>query len=139
MLGENSLFNLEFRNTEDDAWYTARVDVSLGNVDEETNLTVKFEGFTDGSDFKFSVGQFRTVAEVDEFVKRFRPLSEQFQDRECLKVTEGTRVCAALSCYGDDLRYFDAVVEAVNQALCSFLFFIFFFLCFRSIICLVAT
>lgn len=122
MLRENSHFNLEFRNPEDDAWYTARVDLSLGNVDDETTLIVKFEGF-DGSDFKFSVGQFRTVAEVDEFVKRFRPLSEQFQDRECLNITKGTRVCAALSCLGDDLLYFDAAVDAVNQALFSFLFF----------------
>lgn len=129
MHGENSLFNLEYRNTEDDAWYTARVELSLGNGNEETRLTVKFEGFNEFSDFKYSVGQFRTVAEVDGFVKRFRPLSEQFQDRECHKVTKGTRVCAALSCQGDDLRYFDAVVEAVYQALCSF----YFFLCFLSI------
>lgn len=113
ILDDASAFNLEYKD-EDDAWYTAKVVLCEGHGDVETSLIVKLQGFTEAN-VKYTVGQFQTLAEVEEFVKRFRPLSVQLQDRECSKVTEGIKVCAALSCRDNDLRYFDAVVEAVND------------------------
>ncbi|KAL3510045.1 hypothetical protein ACH5RR_029446 [Cinchona calisaya] len=104
-----SEYDMEFRSKDDDAWYSVRLVLSEG---EET-LTVKFQGFSEVSDLSFKVNEFENAAAVDEFVKRFRPVSKQLQDTDCLEVVKGMKVCAALSCREDDLRFYDAVVDDV--------------------------
>ncbi|KAK4413596.1 hypothetical protein Salat_2772300 [Sesamum alatum] len=52
--------------------------------------------------------------------ERFRPLSHQLQDHECGNLDIGTTVCAAHGSGVDDLRFFDAVIEAVNHQTHSF-------------------
>lgn len=101
---------------DDDAWYTVNVVVAEGG---ET-LTVKYEGFLDSSDTIFQTDQFETAEDVDEAMNRFRPVSRQVQDEECDKVTEGMIVCACYSLDQNDLRYFDAMVEAVHREKHSF-------------------
>ncbi|KAL2474457.1 SAWADEE domain-containing protein [Abeliophyllum distichum] len=126
-MGYNSPeYDLEYRYM-DDAWYTVKAVVANGG---ET-LTVKYQGFLDYSDTTFRADQFATVEDIDELINRFRPVSRQVQDDECDKITEGMTVCASYSFHEEDLRYFDAIVEAVHcekhsfssgeeECLCSF-------------------
>lgn len=106
-------YDTEYRSRDDDAWYSVRV--SLDN--EEKSLVVKFEGFLEASDLKFRADEFENQAAVDEFVKRFRPVSKQLQDRDCYQLVKGKKVCAALSFGLDDLQYYDAVVDDVSALL----------------------
>ncbi|KAL6999865.1 hypothetical protein U1Q18_001021 [Sarracenia purpurea var. burkii] len=126
--GDHSLYDLEFRSTADDAWYTAQV--ALDN----DILVVKFLNFSESADERFRAGDFETSEAIDEFVERFRPLSQQLQDSQCSKVIEGMTVCASFSFRDDDIRFYDAVVEAVHyvehsfakeeeECLCTFLLF----------------
>lgn len=104
-------YDIEYRSKDDDAWYSTRV--ILDN--DEKSLVVKFEGFPEASDLKFRTDEFENQAAVDEFVKRFRPVSEQLQDKDCYQLVTGKKVCAALSFGPDDLRYYDAVVDDVRH------------------------
>ncbi|CAA2984634.1 uncharacterized protein LOC111412052 [Olea europaea subsp. europaea] len=109
-------YDLEYRHADDDAWYTVKLVVAEGGE----GLTVKYQGFLDSSDTIFRADQFETAEDVDEAMNRFRPLSRQVQDEECDKVTEGMVVCASYSFDENDLRYYDAVVEAVHREKHSF-------------------
>ncbi|XP_027170102.1 uncharacterized protein LOC113769955 isoform X1 [Coffea eugenioides] len=104
-------YDIEYRSKDDDAWYSARV--ILDN--DEKSLVVKLEGFSEASDLKFRADEFENQAAVEEFVKRFRSVSEQLQDRDCYQLVKGKKVCAALSFGLDDLRYYDAVVDDVRH------------------------
>lgn len=110
-----SLYDLEYRANEDDAWYS--VHVILDNVAE--TLTVKYNCSPAVYEVVLSAGDFQTEERVEELVGRFRPVSHQLQDDECRKITAGTTVCAAHGTGDDDLRFFDAVIDAVS---CSIYF-----------------
>ncbi|KAL7216462.1 hypothetical protein ACSBR1_028409 [Camellia fascicularis] len=104
---DNSLYDLEFRSTLDDAWYSVRVVLS----DDDT-LVVKFWNFSESTDESFGVGDFKTIQAVEEFVRRFRLPSQQLQDSQCSRLVEGIGVCASFTFRDDDIRFYDAVVEA---------------------------
>ncbi|XP_047951608.1 uncharacterized protein LOC125196975 isoform X2 [Salvia hispanica] len=125
-----SPYDLEYRASEDDAWYSVCV---LLDADAEM-LTVKYMCSPELYEIVFHASKFRTEAEVEELVSRFRPVSHQLQDHECLKLSIGTTVCAAHGTTDDDLRFYDAVVDAVyrrthsfvggeEECLCSFVLF----------------
>nr|XP_043620080.1 uncharacterized protein LOC122591922 [Erigeron canadensis] len=102
-------FNLEYRSTQDDAWYTSGVILDHHNQ----LLRVKFKEFPEiQHDEVFSVSDFSSSDDVDEFRRRFRAETVPVEDNECTKVIEGMTVCAA---YTEDgiCRYFDAIVDAV--------------------------
>lgn len=99
------IFDLEFRCAEDDAWYSVR------SILSGDTLTIQFENFPE---IAFSTGDFDSFEKIDEFTQRVRPVSTQLQDSECYKIKEGMRVCACSSWRDDDLRYYDAIVEAIE-------------------------
>lgn len=113
---EEEHYDMEYRSKDDDAWYSVRLVLSEG----EDTLTVKFQGFSELSELSYKADEFENAAAVDEFVKRFRPVSEQLQDRDCSKVFKGMKVCAALSSSHDDLRFYDAVVDDVSAIYIEF-------------------
>ncbi|CAK9167194.1 unnamed protein product [Ilex paraguariensis] len=114
VFGDGSVYDLEFRSTADDAWYSARV------VVENDTMTVKLCDFPDSVDEKFNAADFKTPEDVDEFVQRFRQISEQLQDSHCSRLVEGLTVCALFKLKEDDIRFYDAVVEAVHNSKHSF-------------------
>ncbi|RHN69071.1 putative SAWADEE domain-containing protein [Medicago truncatula] len=107
---QNQNYVTEFRNYEDGAWYTVMV-----TLEEKETLRVRYEKFTDEEDNIFEPSFFESLEELVEFEKRFRPLSVQVQDYECRKLVKGVRVCASLHFTPDDLRFYDAVVDAVEE------------------------
>ncbi|KAL6580712.1 hypothetical protein OROMI_006635 [Orobanche minor] len=104
-------YDLEYRAKEDDAWYSVSV---VFDSDAQT-LTVKYLCFPEVLDVVFSAGGFETEVEAEELVRRFRPLSQQVQDHQCGKLAIGTTVCAAHGTAEDDLRFYDAVIEAIHN------------------------
>ncbi|KAF3620790.1 putative nitrate transporter 1.3-like [Capsicum annuum] len=108
--GKPSKYDLEYRNRGDDAWYGVLV-ILTGET-----MTVKFEGYPDTFDVKFDAKEFKSKEEIDDFLGRFRNISPQMQDNECGSIKEGMFVCAACSAFGgDDMLFYDAVVEADNE------------------------
>ncbi|XP_059663940.1 uncharacterized protein LOC132309669 [Cornus florida] len=108
-------YDLEFRSAGDeDAWFSVR-----GLLEGETFL-IKFLGFLESSDLRFNAGDFQTLQAVDEFVRRFRPVSAQVQDSECSKIVQGLTVCSSYEFKCDDVRFYDAVVDAVHHEQHSF-------------------
>ncbi|WOH03105.1 hypothetical protein DCAR_0522497 [Daucus carota subsp. sativus] len=99
------IFDLEFRCSDDDAWYSVRAILVSGT------LTIQFENFPEIS---FGVTEFDSLEHLDEFTRRIRPVSTQLQDSECYKIDKGMKVCAYSSWREDDLRYYDAIVEAIE-------------------------
>ncbi|XP_024641254.2 uncharacterized protein [Medicago truncatula] len=108
--GHKQSYVTEFRNYEDGAWYTVTV-----TLQEKETLRVGYEEFTDGDDNLFEQSSFDSLEKLHEFEKRFRPLSIQAQDHECHKLVHGVRVCASLHFNSDDLRFYDAVVDRVEE------------------------
>ncbi|KAL9665926.1 hypothetical protein QQ045_000247 [Rhodiola kirilowii] len=99
---------LEFRSS-DDAWY----DVDLSR--DGDRLIIKCRWLSSEFDEVYEPGNFKTVEDVSRFRDSFRTSSLQVQDDECRKIVPGIKVCAASSFADNDLRYFDAIVEKVNQ------------------------
>lgn len=110
--GDDPAYDLEFRSSLDDAWYTARVVLEASS---ET-LVVKFLNFYEWNDEKFSAGDLRVAGAgaLEELLGRVRPLSRQLQDSECSRVVEGMTVCASFSFETGEIKFYDAVVEAVS-------------------------
>lgn len=108
----------EFRNYEDDAWYTVSV-----TLEGNESLRVKYEKNTDEIDNLFEPGFFNSMEDLQEFETRFRPLSVQVQDHECRELVPGVRVCASQEFSAHDLRFYDAVVDTVRLFLLSVFFF----------------
>ncbi|XP_019194067.1 PREDICTED: uncharacterized protein LOC109188036 isoform X7 [Ipomoea nil] len=99
---------LEYRARDDDAWYSVHVAV------KGDTLTIQFQGLQETD--KFVASNFESEEDIDGVVQRFREVSPQLQDNECGRVTEGSLVCAAChDSYRDDMRYYDALVEAVHR------------------------
>ncbi|CAA0839053.1 Unknown protein [Striga hermonthica] len=113
--GEDS-YDLEFKAAEDDAWYS--VSVALDTVAQ--TLTVKYSCSPEVYQVTFSAGGFKTELEVEELATRFRPVSRQVQDTQCRQLEVGTTVCASHGTTQQDLRFYDAVIEAVNHRTHSF-------------------
>ncbi|KAH6829321.1 hypothetical protein C2S53_011545 [Perilla frutescens var. hirtella] len=111
-----SLYDLEYRATEDDAWYSVCVVLDAG---AET-LSVKYMCAPEVYEVVFSAGDFETEARLEELVGRFRPVSRQLQDCECLRLSIGKSVCAGHRIGDNDLRFYDAVVDAVENRPHSF-------------------
>ncbi|XP_068337073.1 uncharacterized protein [Pyrus communis] len=97
---------VEFRSGLDDAWY----DVLIAN-DGCDRLRVKFVGFGDDHDELYEVSELSSFNDIDEFSRRFRPLSVQVQDTDCSQVVKGMLVCASHSIRRGDRRFYDAVVK----------------------------
>ncbi|KAK3034015.1 hypothetical protein RJ639_033300 [Escallonia herrerae] len=96
---ESAAYDVEFKSTADDAWYTVRLLLS------GDGLTVKFFGFAAAWDERFSASDFAAPDAVDEFCQRFRPPSVQAQDGQCKQIAEGKVVCASIaSADGADVR-----------------------------------
>ncbi|XP_076909049.1 uncharacterized protein LOC143566175 [Bidens hawaiensis] len=119
-------YNLQFRSTKDDAWYKCGVSSDL-----KIHLRVKFKNLVQTSnDEVFSISDFSTNDQIEIFRRRFRPESEPVGVNECRKVAEGAMVCA-VGCLDDkQLRYFDAIVDAVchkehtpEKCLCTYFLF----------------
>ncbi|KAI3509660.1 hypothetical protein L1887_25109 [Cichorium endivia] len=116
-------YNLDYRS-KDDAWYTSGVILEDGQ-----RLRVKLEGFGSSYDEVFSIANFSTHHEIEEFLRRFRPVSVPVELGECSSVIQGMLICAKYTNDGS-LRYFDAIVDAVyhkehtpEKCLCNFLLF----------------
>lgn len=96
-------------------------------------MTVKYEGYTEVCDEVFDAGDFKSKKEVDELVRRFRSVSPQMQDNECGSLNEGMVVCVGCNAFGgDDMLFYDAVIEAVSCCIAGNAYFCRFFLCFIS-------
>ncbi|XP_059661272.1 uncharacterized protein LOC132307502 [Cornus florida] len=109
-----SAHDLEYRSTADDAWYCVQV------VLESESFMVNFVDFVEAMNERFNAGDFQTLQAVDDFVRRFRPVSAQVQDSQCSKIVEGLTVCSSFRFKCDDVRFYDAVVEAVHYEEHSF-------------------
>ncbi|KAI3509658.1 hypothetical protein L1887_25107 [Cichorium endivia] len=122
--GVNVSYNLDFRSTKDNAWY------ACGVVLDGKKLRVKFMDFVQSChDEIFSIADFSTHREIEQFLLRFRPTSEPIDENECSKVIEGMTVSATYTTDGL-VRFFDAIVDAVHykehkpdKCLCTFLLF----------------
>ncbi|XAR55245.1 hypothetical protein NMG60_11035266 [Bertholletia excelsa] len=105
-----SLYDLEFRATVDDAWYAVRV-----VPENDDSLVVKFLGFVEACDERFRASDFKTLDAVDDFLQRFRLVSEQLQDSQCSTLIAGTTVCSPIVFADDDVRFYDAVCIKVRH------------------------
>lgn len=106
-----SLYDLEYRAVEDDAWYSVYVVLDA----DAHALTVKYLCSPRRYEIVLSAAGFQTEAQVDELVARFRPVSEQVQDHQCGMLSIGTTVCASHGIGDGDLRFYDAVIDAVRS------------------------
>ncbi|KAL2976408.1 hypothetical protein AAZX31_13G007000 [Glycine max] len=102
-------YTTEFRAYNDDAWYTVRV-LLVGE-----RLIVKYQNFSDENDEAFEPSRFGDCEDLEDFKERFRPLSRQLQDAECRRFGPGARVCACHSFAPDDVRFYDAVIDGVQE------------------------
>lgn len=100
--------DLDFRAPLDDAWYAVRLRM------EEGAIRVMYCNFSDVYDEFYRADGFRTVQELEEFRERFRPTTLQLQDEECRKVIEGMVVCVSHTFGESDIRFYDAVIDAVS-------------------------
>lgn len=99
---------LDFRSKKDDAWY------ACGVVLDGKKLRVKFKDFVESfHDEVFSIADFSTHREIEQFLLRFRPTSMPIEENECSKVIEGMMVSATYTRDGL-VRFFDAIVDAVR-------------------------
>lgn len=115
ILEQKKSYTTEFRNFDDDAWYTVMV-----TMEGKQTLRIKYEKFSDEEDQLFEPSFFESLEALHEFEKRFRPLSVQVQDYECRKLVHGVKVCASQHFIPDDLRFYDAIVDAVRSFLLFF-------------------
>ncbi|XP_073224603.1 uncharacterized protein [Cicer arietinum] len=87
ILEQKKSYTTEFRNFDDDAWYTVMV-----TMEGKQTLRIKYEKFSDEEDQLFEPSFFESLEALHEFEKRFRPLSVQVQDYECRKLVHGVKV-----------------------------------------------
>ncbi|XP_057433918.1 uncharacterized protein LOC130726632 isoform X2 [Lotus japonicus] len=105
----------EFKSFNDDAWYTVCV-----TMDSEQTLKVRYQNFPEDHDNLFEPTFFESEEQLQDFQERFRPLSKQLQDSECRQLRRGVKVCACHHFSSDDVRFYDAVVDAVIKGDHSF-------------------
>lgn len=97
----------EYCSPADGAWYDVQL-VFRSNI-----LTVTYCNLSELFDELYLAGDFESLEAVDDFEKRFRPVSLQFQDSECKKIIKGIAVSAS-SLFGEERRFYDACVEDVK-------------------------
>ncbi|KMZ64974.1 hypothetical protein ZOSMA_340G00210 [Zostera marina] len=111
---------LDFRDPDDDAWYTISIRLEnagdiLEGVDEGLHLRLMFIDFTDMEDKRYGLENFEDVNDLDEFAKRFRVVWPQLQDSECWKVVEGLEVCSSYQFEKEVfLKFYNAIVKSVS-------------------------
>ncbi|XP_050279828.1 uncharacterized protein LOC126720939 isoform X2 [Quercus robur] len=102
---------MEYRADVDDAWYSVRV-VAEENGDV---LRVKFCGFSEECDKVLRGSELKSKRDIHNLSERFRPISVQVQDSDCSKVSVGDIVCASFAFREDDVRFYDALVDGVEN------------------------
>ncbi|XP_030962131.1 uncharacterized protein LOC115983562 isoform X2 [Quercus lobata] len=102
---------MEYRADVDDAWYSVRV-VAEENGDV---LRVKFCGFSEECDKVLRGSELKSKRDIHNLSERFRPISVQLQDSDCSKVSVGDIVCASFAFREDDIRFYDALVDGVEN------------------------
>ncbi|CAA7060235.1 unnamed protein product [Microthlaspi erraticum] len=102
---------MEFRSPEDkdQAWY------GVEPWDMCDSLVVSFNEFPCAYDEVYSPEDFKNSDELKEFEERFRPTSVQMQDSQCPTVNEGTKVCATCPSVTGEVKFYDAIVVAVER------------------------
>ncbi|XP_076884279.1 protein SAWADEE HOMEODOMAIN HOMOLOG 2-like isoform X2 [Bidens hawaiensis] len=116
-------YNLDYRWKADDAWYTCAAILEHGS-----RLRIKFKDTVQSYfDEIYSVADFNTHREIEQFLSRFRTVSEPVEDNECSRVLEGMKICAIYR-NKDEALYYDATVDAVqyvehtpDKCICSYL------------------
>ncbi|KAI3870690.1 hypothetical protein MKW92_016845 [Papaver armeniacum] len=99
---------LDFRSFSDDSWYTIRPLV----LDNET-LVVKYWDFTEEeNDEYYFVQDFKTLEQVENFKKRFRPACVQLQDKECKDVKVMMNVCSSFIQGDEDIKFYNGVIDS---------------------------
>ncbi|KAF5205479.1 Sawadee domain containing protein [Thalictrum thalictroides] len=93
--------------SEDEAWYPVRL------VLQGETLIVKYCDFPNEYNDRYKAEGFKDSKELEGFTKRFRPTPIQLQDNQCQEVVEGMTICASYV-DGNDVKYYDAVVESVT-------------------------
>ncbi|RVW46268.1 hypothetical protein VitviT2T_018178 [Vitis vinifera] len=101
-------FPLEFQ-ADDDAWYAIRL------LLHGKTLIIKYERFSADYDDFFKAAEFMNLDDVESFGWRFRKVSLQLQDNECIKFVGCMTICASHAFAEDDLCFYDAIVEKVQH------------------------
>lgn len=118
---EEANYTTEFRNHDDDAWYTVWVKL-VGNQTQPQTLRVRYDKFSEAEDNLFELSNFESFENLRDFSQRFRPLSRQIQDDECRLLVHGVKVCACQHRLPDDARFYDAIIEGVRHSPFPFFF-----------------
>ncbi|KAJ4827258.1 hypothetical protein Tsubulata_028890 [Turnera subulata] len=103
------VYDVEFRNPEDDAWYSVRT------VLDGDKLFVKYQSFTDEDDYVVSPAKFRTREELLTFHHRFRRVSSQVQDSECSSLAPNALLCVSHSFAPSANQFYDALLDEVKH------------------------
>ncbi|XP_040380294.1 uncharacterized protein LOC121054478 [Oryza brachyantha] len=102
---------LEFRSPVDGAWYDARVAV------QGRALRVMYEEFTEEQDEWYDPAiHLSSPRDVAALRARFRARSPPLDDARCRDLRPGDPLCVACALAGDELKYYDAVLESVSPA-----------------------
>ncbi|XP_048546661.1 uncharacterized protein LOC125525701 [Triticum urartu] len=102
---------MEYRARSDEAWYGARVVVQDGW------LRVMFENFPEDADEWYNPGaDLASPGDVDALRARFRRACLALDDAHCGDLRPGDQLCLACDMHGGEIKYYDAVLEAVEKA-----------------------
>ncbi|RDX61833.1 hypothetical protein CR513_59896, partial [Mucuna pruriens] len=102
-------YTTEFRAYKDDAWYSVCV------LLEGETLRVKYLNFSDENDDVFEASLFQNCNDLQNLKERFRPPSKQLQDAECRQLPPNAKVCACHPFSHDDVRFYDALIDGVQE------------------------
>ncbi|VAI79479.1 unnamed protein product [Triticum turgidum subsp. durum] len=104
---------MEYRAGSDEAWYGARVAVQDGY------LRVMFEDFLEDADEWYDPDAPELAsprAAVDALRARFRRPCPALDDARCGDLRPGDQLCLTCDMHGGEIKYYDAVLEAVEKA-----------------------
>ncbi|XP_048540029.1 uncharacterized protein LOC125519199 [Triticum urartu] len=102
---------MEYRAGSDEAWYGARVAVQDGY------LRVMFEDFLEDADEWYDPDAPELAsprAAVDALRARFRRACPALDDARCGDLRPGDQLCLTCGMHGGEIKYYDAVLEAVR-------------------------
>ncbi|KAF7103576.1 hypothetical protein CFC21_104556 [Triticum aestivum] len=102
---------MEYRARFDEAWYGARVVVQDGW------LRVMFENFTEDADewYDPDAPELASPHAVDALRARFRGACPTLDDAHCGDLRPGDNLCLVCDIHGGEIKYYDAVLEAVEK------------------------
>ncbi|KAF7110713.1 hypothetical protein CFC21_110796 [Triticum aestivum] len=103
---------MEYRARSDEAWYGARLVVQDGS------LRVMFEDFLEDADewYHPDAPELASPRAVDALRARFRRSCPALDDARCGDLRPGDQLCLACDMHGGEIKYYDAVLEAVEKA-----------------------